>query len=157
MSDVLIYWRDYKQNWARQFAGDRGWYWHSNARMVGGLQAGDRLWIVTSGKNLRHEVGQAGFLVAVWQVRQVIDNPGEDPAYPREEYGSRLIGDPSASIVFDEPVLVDHIVRPHGRDTAVSIGRYLQGPRRLNADKVKMLRSAAGPQMARHYLTTKQA
>jgi len=49
MTDVLIYWRDYKQNWIRQFAGDRAWFWHSNARLLGEFQPGDHLWMVTSG------------------------------------------------------------------------------------------------------------
>jgi hypothetical protein len=32
----------------------------------------------------------------------------------------------------EEPVPVDHILRPHGRDKAVSIGRFLQAPRKLD-------------------------
>lgn len=60
--DVLIYWRDYQQNWVRRFAGEQGFYWHSNARLIGKLTPGDRIRLVTSGKCLREEAAQAGFL-----------------------------------------------------------------------------------------------
>ena len=156
MTDILIYWRDYKQNWASQFAGERAFYWHSNSKMLSDLVAGDRLWMVTSGKNLRQEAAQAGFLVAVWQVREVVANPDDDPAYPRADYQHRVVADASASIMLDDPVPVDHIVRPAGRDRAASIGRFLQGPRRLKDEQVRMLRSAAGPQMAVKHLTGRQ-
>lgn len=156
MTELLIYWRDYRQNWVRQFAGERALYWHSNARMFQELIPGDRLWLVTSGKNVGAEAEQAGFLVGVWQVREVMANPGDDPAYPAGQYRYRVIAAPSGSIMFDEPVLVDHILRPPGRDRAVSIGRFLQGPRKLIDDKVRLLRAAAGPQMAVQYLSGKQ-
>ena len=156
MEEILIFWRDYKQNWIRQFAGERAYQWHSNAGLLGRLVPGDRLWFVTSGKNLRQEVVQAGFLVAVWQVQRVVENPGDDPAYPRSEYRYRLIADEAESVTFDEPVFVDHILRPQGRDRAVSIGRFLQGPRKLSDEKARLLRAAAGPQMALTWLTGKQ-
>jgi hypothetical protein len=56
-------------------------------------------------------------------------------------------------VVLDEPVLVDHILRPEGRDKAASIGRFLQGPRKLDDQKVRLLRAAAGPKMALKWLT----
>lgn len=62
MTETLIYWRDYRQNWACQFAGERTWYWHSNAKLLGELMSGDRLWMVASGKCLRQEAEQAAFL-----------------------------------------------------------------------------------------------
>jgi hypothetical protein len=160
VTDVLIYWRDYRQNWVRQFAGDHALVWHSNARLFEDLTAGDRLWLVTCGKNLAgasEEAPQAGFLVGVWQVQRVIANPGDDPTYPQGDYRYRVVADPSASLLFDEPVLVDHIVRPAGRDRAKAIGAYLQGPRRLKDATVRLLKSAAGPAMARHYLTGRQS
>jgi hypothetical protein len=43
MTDVLLYWRDYKQNWPKQFAGERAYYWHSNAKLLGELEPGDPL------------------------------------------------------------------------------------------------------------------
>ena len=159
MRNMLIYWRDYRQNWACQFAGERALYWHSSARLFEELTAGDRLWLVTSGKNLdgaSRGAPQAGYLVGVWQIKHVVLNPDDDPAYPREDYRFRIVADNSASILLDEPVVVDHILRPAGRDKAVSIGRFLQGPRKLKDDKVRLLRAAAGPAMAKHYLTGRQ-
>ena len=157
MIDILIYWRDYKQNWVYEEIGERAWYWHSNAKLVGELLSGDRVWLVTSGKNLRREPEQAAFLVAVWQVRAVVPNPDDDRAYPADEYRFRIVADDTASIRLDDPVLIDHLVRPQGRDQATGIGRFLQGPRKLKNDMVRLLRAAAGPQMARHYLTGKKA
>jgi len=156
MTNVLIYWRDYRQNQAREFACKQQWYWHSNARLLGELMPGDRLWMVTSGKYLGQEAEQAAFLVAVWQVKEVVANPDDDPAYPACDYRYRVVADESNSQSFGEtPVLVDHIVRPPGRDKAVSIGRFLQGPRKLSDEKVRLLRAAAGPQMAQQWLTGK--
>lgn len=149
MADVLVYWRDFKKN-LDETAGD--FRWHSNARLFADLHAGDRLWMVTSGKNLGHKAEQAGFLVAVWRVRETIPNPGDDPAYPTSQYRYRVVADPTASFVLEDPVPVDHIVRPPGRDKAASIGRFLQGPRKLKDDKVRLLRAAAGPQLAIEYL-----
>lgn len=153
MTDVLIYWRDYKQNWIRQFAGERAHYWHSNARLLGELQLGDHLWMITSGGNVGNDARQAGFLVAIWTLKAAGENSGDDPAYPRDDYRFRVIADPKKSINFDEPVLVDHLLRPVGRDKAVSIGRFLQGPRKLDEQKVRLLRAAAGPELALKWLT----
>jgi len=36
MTDVLLYWRDYKKNWSEQFAG-----WHSKAKLFADLEPGD--------------------------------------------------------------------------------------------------------------------
>ena len=156
MADILLYWRDFKQDWVRQFAGEYAYFWHSNARILINLQAGDRLWLVTSGKNIGHEVQQTGFLVGIWQVREVITNPGDDPTYPKTDYRYRVVADPTASMTFEEPVLVDHILRPARRDKTVSIGRFLQGPRKLKDETIRLLKSAAGPQMAVNYLTGRQ-
>jgi hypothetical protein len=149
MTDVLVYWRDFRKN---QVQGD-ALRWHSNARIFGELRPGDRLWLVTSGQALKDEEAQAGFLVAVWQVAQVQPNPDDDSAYPAKEYQYRIAASEADSITFEEPVPVDHILRPAGRDKASSIGRFLQGPRKLTDEKVRLLRAAAGPQMAQQWLT----
>jgi hypothetical protein len=150
MVDILLYWRDYRKNWAR---GERAYYWHSNAKLLGQLEPGDHLWLVTSGANVGHEVKQAGFLVAIWTVKVAVGNPGDDSAYPRDDYRFRVVAAPADSIAFDEPVAVDHVLRPQGRDKAVSIGRFLQGPRKLDEQKVRLLRAAAGPELALKWLT----
>jgi hypothetical protein len=153
MTDVLVYWRDYKQNWLRQQPGERAWYWHSSSKVLGDLQPGDRLWLVTSGENVQAEARQAGFLVAIWKVKEVLANPGDDPAYPRDDYRYRVVADSAESVRLDEAALVDPILRPPGRDRAVSIGRFVQGPRKLSDEKVRLLRAAAGPELALKWLT----
>ncbi len=148
MTEVLIYWRDYRKNAEEPITA-----WHSNAKLLGDLAPGDRLWFVTSGKNLKQEAEQAGFLVAVWQVQEARENPGDDPAYPRDDYRYRIVANEAESMTFDEPVMVDHILRPEGRDKAAAIGRFLQGPRKLDGQKVRLLLAAAGPKMALKWLT----
>ena len=162
MPDVLIYWRDYAANWAYQFAGECAFYWHSSAKCIAELQPGDRMWMVTSGKGLGNRRDacstpseQAAFLVGVWAVREVIDNPDDDPAYPADDYRKRVVADPSGSVMLSDPVPVDHILRPSGRDRAASIGRFLQGPRVLTDEKKRLLRAAAGGELAAEWLRSK--
>jgi hypothetical protein len=152
MADILLYWRDYKKNWIEQPTGEYAYYWHTNANKMLELHPGDKLWLITSGKNVGSEAIQAGFLVGIWQVKYVVENPDDDPAYPKGEYKYRIAAEASASVMFDEPVMVDHIVRPAGSDKTVSIGRFLQGPRKIKEEKVRLLKSAAGPKMALSYL-----
>jgi hypothetical protein len=151
MTDVLIYWRDYRKNASGPVAG-----WHSNSQLLAKLHPGDRLWMVTSGKNLGQDAEQAGFLVAVWQVEQVVENPGDDPSYPHDEFRYRIVSNHGESIALKEPVPVDHVLRPARGNKGVSIGRYLQGPRRLDDQTVRLLRAAAGPQMALKWLKGKR-
>jgi hypothetical protein len=91
--------------------------------------------------------------VAIWKVKEVLDNPGDDPAYPRDDYRYRAVANDAESVKLDDPVIVDHLLRPEGRDRAVSIGRFLQGPRKLSDEKVRLLRAAAGPELALKWLT----
>ncbi|MFQ5479622.1 MAG: hypothetical protein ACE5E4_13515, partial [Candidatus Binatia bacterium] len=133
------------------------------------LQPGDRMWMVTSGKGLGDRraacstelvgqasgLSQAAFLVGVWAVREVIDNPDDDPAYPADDYRKRVVADPSGSVMLSDPVSVDHILRPAGRDRAASIGRFLQGPRVLTDEKKRLLRAAAGGELAATWLRSK--
>lgn len=144
MTDVLLYWRDYKKNWA---AGERAYYWHSNAKLLGELEPGDHLWLVTSGANVGHEVKQAGFLVAIWTVEGAFPNSGEDRAYPRAHYRYRVTADPGASVALDQPVAVDHLLRPvrplatrSGRNQRQHAGRLLHATDAL-ADVTRHRRS----------------
>jgi hypothetical protein len=57
MTDVLIYWRDYRKNATSHFAA-----WHSNSQLFGRLWPGDRMWMVKLGKAIQHEAEQASFL-----------------------------------------------------------------------------------------------
>jgi len=103
------------------------------------------------------EATQAGFLVAIWKVKEVLQNPGDDPAYPKDDYRYRVVADSAESIRLDDPVVVDHLLRPEGRDRGASIGRFLQGPRKLSEEKVRLLRAAAGPELALKWLTGNKA
>ena len=151
MTDVLIYWRDYRRIGAMPVT--RAWQWHSKAKVLGILQPGDHLWMVTSGENLRQEAKQAAFLVAIWMVKKVITNPNDDPTYPAENYTFRVIADKKKSVVLDPPPPVDRILREVGQDREVSIGRFLQGPRRIKDETLRLLRAAAGPELALRWLT----
>lgn len=164
MADVLIYWRDYAANRGSSPGKASGLpddgsggvlFWHSSAKCIAELHPGDRMWMVTSGKGLREDAEQAAFLVGVWAVREVIDNPNDDPTYPTNDYRKRVVADPSGSVMLADPVPVDHILRPAGRNRAASIGRFLQGPRVLTDEKKRLLRAAAGGELAAAWLRSK--
>jgi hypothetical protein len=149
MTDVLVYWPDYLES-----AVDRdACRWHSNHRLFGNLLPGDRLWVVTSGKSLGRPDPSAGYLVGMWAVAAVIENPGDDPDYPAPKYQHRVLVSDTEAIHLDEPVCVDHVIRGEGYDTEIPVGRFLRGPRRLTDEKVRQLRAAAGAELARKWLT----
>jgi hypothetical protein len=149
MTDVLVYWPDYD----RDTAMGQPRRWHSNHRVFAELLSGDRLWVVTSGKSLGLGNESAGYVVAVWPVAQVIKNPGDDPHYPARKYEHRVLVNETEAIQLDQPVCVDHIIRGEGYDQRIPIGRFLRGPRRLTDQRVRQLRSAAGPELALRWLT----
>jgi hypothetical protein len=149
MTDVLVYWKDYQPEQTRGACR----YWHSNHRVFGALLPGDRLWVVTSGKSLGRDDANAGYLVAVWPVAHVIQNPGDDPAYPARKFQHRVLVNEVEAMHFGRPVCVDAIIRRETYDRDVPVGRFLRGPRRLADEKVRQLRSAAGADMAHQWLT----
>jgi len=152
MTDVLIYWRDYRRNREGQFADADAPRWHSNSGVLSKLAPSDRLWMVTCGASLDQEPRNNAFLVGIWSVAEVVANPGDDAAYPPERYRFRVLADAPDSIVLAEPVPVDDVLRPARWDASVPIGRLLQGPRRLDAGQVRRLRAAAGGQLALQWL-----
>jgi hypothetical protein len=149
MTHVLVYSPEYHTSAAKTNAPR----WHSNHRVFGDLIAGDRLWVVTSGKSLGVANESAAYIVAVWPVAEVVKNPGDDPQFPARKYQHRVLVNETEAIQLDEPVCVDNIIRREGYDAGVPIGRFLRGPRRLTDEKVRKLRSAAGADMARKWLT----
>jgi len=149
MTDVLVYWKTYQAETARGAC----LHWHSNHRVFGALLPGDRLWVVTSGKSLGRADDNAGYLVAVWPVAHVMQNPGDNPAYPARKFQYRVLVNAVEAMHFDRPVCVDSVIRREEYDTDVSVGRFLRGPRRLSDEKVRQLRSAAGADMAHKWLT----
>jgi hypothetical protein len=149
MIDILVYWKDYQPEQARS----ETLQWHSNHRVFQELLPGDRLWVVTSGKRVGRDDASAGYLVAVWPVAQVIQNPDDDPAYPARKYQHRVLVNAVEALHLDSPVLVDHVIRAAGSAQDVPVGRFLRGPRRLSDERVRQLRSAAGADMAHKWLT----
>lgn len=149
MTDVLIYDKDYRLD---AIEGD-GLRWHSNHRLFADLVPGDRLWVVTSGKALNRSDANSGYLVAMWPVAQVVDNPGDEADHPADKYRYRVLVSEAEAIHLDEPVCVDHVIRGAGYDRTMSIGRFLRGPRRLSDEKIRQLRIAAGADLARNWLT----
>jgi len=127
--------------------------WHSNHRLFADLLPGDRLWVITAGKSLGRPDQSAGYLVGMWPIVGVIENPGDDPKYPAPKYQHRVLISETEAIHLDEPVCVDHLIRGEGYDNQIPIGRFLRGPRRLTDEKVRQLRAAAGAEMARKWLT----
>jgi hypothetical protein len=127
--------------------------WHSSHRALGDLMPGDRLWVITSGKALGRADPSAGYLVGVWSVASVIENPGDDPDYPAQKYQHRLLINETEALHLDEPICVDHVIRGDGYDREIPIGRFLRGPRRLSDEKLRQLRTAVGAELARKWLT----
>jgi len=136
---ALVYWRDYRRNWERRHDADRRWHWHSNARILAELTAGDRVWFVAPGAAVERMPRHAGFLVAIWEVQMVTPNPDDDLAYPAADYAHRLVANPDASYLLDEPIGIDALLRRPESDTRLHIGRVLQGPRRLRREVVERL------------------
>ncbi|MBN1513879.1 MAG: hypothetical protein JXB13_17820 [Phycisphaerae bacterium] len=83
--DMPICWWDCAANEAKDSPSRHAHLWHSGTQCIAELMPGDQMWMSTSGKALKHEVEQAAFLAGIWVVREVIDNPDDDPAYPAEQ------------------------------------------------------------------------
>lgn len=151
MADVLVYDKDYRF----QKAEGGVLKWHSNHRVFADLLPGDRLWVITSGKSLGREDESAGYLVAMWPIQQIIENPGDDPEFPARKFGHRILGNQNEALQLDQPVCVDHIIRGEGFDSNISVGRFIRGPRKLSSERVRQLMSAAGGDLAVRWLAKK--
>jgi hypothetical protein len=149
MTDVLVYSPVYHKDTIE----GQPLRWHSNHRVFGDLLPGDRLWVITPGKSLGLPDQSTGYLVAMWPVAALLDNPGDDPDYPAPKYKHRVVINDTEAIHLDEPICVDHLIRGEGYDTEIPIGRFLRCPRRLTDEKVRQLRAAAGADMAKKWLT----
>ena len=71
MTDVLVYSPEYCMDTMERLP----LLWHSNHRVFSDLLPGDRLWVITSGKNLGRVDQSAGYLVGMWPVAALIENP----------------------------------------------------------------------------------
>lgn len=152
MTDVLVYDKDYRF----QKAEEGCLKWHSNHRVFADLLPGDRLWVITSGKSLGREDESAGYLVAMWPIQQIIENPDDDPEFPARKFGHRILVNQTEALQLDQPVCVDRIIRGEGFDSNISIGRFIRGPRKLSNERVRQLMSAAGGNLAVQWLAKKR-
>lgn len=152
MADVLIYWRGDLREVFPELGGRGKIAWHSRSTVVGELLPGDSVWFVTSGAVLGRVPERSGFLVGIGKVIGVLADAGDDPGPRANEERYRILLDPSESVTFDDPVPVDHVLRPEGRDRSLPIGRFVSVPRRLNSRMVRRLRAAAGPELALRWL-----
>lgn len=139
MTDLLLYWRDYRRNQTDGGKGVTSRRWHSSSRLMSSLQPDDRLWLAAAAGKLGLVPPSAGHLVEVWRVRAVLPNSGDSPAYPPERYAWRILAQVDARYTPPMPLNVDAVIRPRGSDAAAPIGRLLQGPRRLSAEQVQQL------------------
>lgn len=144
MTDLLLYWRDYRRNQADGGGGTPLLRWHSSSRLMSSLQPDDRLWLATAAGHLGLAPSAAGLLVEVWRVIAVLPNPGDSSAYPPERYARRILAQVDSAYTPPAPLNVDAVIRPRGSDPAAPIGRLLQGPRRLSAEQVQQLTALLG-------------
>jgi len=151
MTDALVYDKDYRF----QKAEGGVLKWHSNHRVFAGLLPGDRLWVITSGKSLGREDESAGYLVAMWPIQQIIENPDDDPEFPARKFGHRIVVNQTEALQLDQPVCVDPLIRGEGYDQSVSVGRFLRGPRKLSNERVRQLMAVAGGSLAQRWLVKK--
>lgn len=71
------------------------------------------------------------------------------------QYAHRILISEREVMHLDQPVCVDPIVRGAGFDKAISVGRFLRGPRRLSDEKVRQLLAVAGGNLAHRWLEKK--
>ena len=109
--------------------------------------------MITSGKALGRTDPNHGYLVGVWSVASVIENPGDDPDYPAPKYRHRLIINETEAIHLDEPICVDYLIRGEGYNTEIPIGRFLRGPRRLTDEKVRRLTGCCWSRYGTHVIS----
>jgi hypothetical protein len=161
MADLLIYWRDYQRN-VGSYADSAERHWHSSSQWLAALEPGDRLWLVTAGRQVAAQQAGAAFLVEVWRVLAAIPNPGDDACYPVSRYRTRVLAERDPLWSPPAATSVDDLVRPLGSSETAPIGSLLQGPRRLKPDDVEQLelrlatktRNATSVQTSRRLKTT---
>ena len=135
MTNVLLFWKNYASDLKRH--GEEALSsWHSNSGIVGKLQEGDQIWLVSSGKILKLQPESAGFLIAIVQVVRVEGNRMDAGSYSSENFKYRVIFDQEKTRLLEPPINIDEILRPADRDETIPIGRFLQGPRKIKDERL---------------------
>jgi len=106
------------------------------------MTPGDRVWLFTGGDACNQPEKKAGYLVEVFILKKALRNPGEDRAYPANEFHFFLVAEPAKAWKVDPPLLVDEILRGPERLRDEHIGRLLQSPRTLKDDVLTKLKDA---------------
>jgi hypothetical protein len=143
MTDMLIYWRNYKKDQRDRAPEGHMPFWHSSSKRIAQLQPGDLLWVVVAGQSIQIMPPKAAFLVGIWQVADVIDNPGDHEAFSPIRFKYRILIDAEGSRTLTSPPNVDHILRPPGKAATIAIGQFLQQPRKISEEILQQLKAAA--------------
>lgn len=141
MNDFAFYWKNFARENKRGDWPCKAWYSPSDA-ITKKIEAGDRVWLFTSGEACGLPEARAGFLVEVFFLKKAIKNTGEDKEYPTNQYHFLLVADPDKIVKVEPPLNVDAIVRPSGHDADEPIGKLLTNPRQLKTEAVDGLLAA---------------
>jgi len=128
-----VYWKFFGRD-------DESWpvdYWliGAGSRLVR-AEAGDRLWLFTSGKLCREPsegVAHLGYLVQAFEVDH-LSQFTED-----ERFAWKVHGRPQRCVAIRPPLNVDDLIRPKGSEPETPIGYLWQGARKLAGDLVDAL------------------
>ncbi len=141
MADFGVYWPFFSkrdEDWPVD-----GWRIGSGSRLAD-LEAGDRLWLFTSGQKCKKKLEGVGFSCdertecAAFLV-QVLSVDNIEPAQV-DRFGLLIHANVKQSPRVFPPLLVDHLFRPEGADTGVPIGTFRQAPWKLRENTVALLK-----------------
>ncbi len=141
MTDFGVYWPFFSKRDEPWPVG--GWRIGSGSRLAD-LEAGDRLWLFTSGTKCKRKLEgvefardaiaeNAAFLAQILTVASI---------KPDHEGGFDLVinADVQRSPKVFPPLLIDHLVRPEGADATVPIGTFRRAPWKLRPNTVDLMK-----------------
>ncbi len=138
MADYGFYWKNFAKDAKRGDWPVKAWY-SNDDQLAKRMEAGDRIWLFTSGDACGQTEAKAGYLAEILFIQKVIKNPGEDREYPTGQFHYLIIAEPERAYKIDPPLLADALIRPEGHGKDEPIGRLMQKPRKLqDAARVKL-------------------
>ncbi len=144
MADFGIYWKNFAKEGEQGDWPCLGWFTNSE-RLARQIQAGDRLWLFTTGDACDMPESKMGYLVQLFVVESVAGNPGSNHEYPPTDFAFFIRGSKAGCIKVDPPLLVDTIIREPGTNTDLSIGKVRQSPWKMKEEMASALRSLLKP------------